>query len=342
MRNTYFLLLAFILGTGVAEAQQSPSLDGVISDFENLALAPDSYWDGSDLSGGFTSGLATFPNTYNPDWFAWNQWAYSSMADDSTAGFMNQFSAITANGYDPAGSGGSTYAVSYVLSDFLTNELIPVPILFSDSISHVVEGFYVTNGTYPYLSMLQGDEYTKKFGGESGDDPDYFKLLVWGMYDGTQTDTVKFFLSDYRFDNNNEDYIVDEWTWVDLESLGEVDSLMFSMESTDVGMFGINTPTFFCMDNLSILPDDAGIFDSPFAEINIVAYPNPTNGLICIEVDENDLYRLSVSDLCGNLVYSNEHFTGQGEIDLHGLAAGCYILQLQSSNSLGAQKIIIR
>jgi hypothetical protein len=190
--------------------------------------------------------------------------------------------------------------------------------------------------------MLQGDEYTKKFGGESGDDPDYFKLLVWGVYDGTQTDTVEFFLSDYRFDNNNEDYIVDEWTWVDLESLGEVDSLMFSMESTDVGMFGINTPTFFCMDNLSILPDDAGIFDSPFAEINIGAYPNPTNGLICIEVDENGLYRLSVSDLCGNLVYSNEHFTGQGEIDLHGLAAGCYILQLQSSNSLGAQKIIIR
>lgn len=342
MRKTYFLLLVFALGLSVVKAQQSPSPDGVVSDFENLGLAPNSYWDGSDLIGGFMSGLASFPNDYNPDWLAWNQWAYSTMADDSTAGFMNQFSAITAAGYDPAGSGGSTYAVSYVVSDFITTALIPVPLYFADSNPHVVEGFYVTNGTYPYLSMMHGDDYTKKFGGESGNDPDYFKLLVWGVLDSAQTDTVEFFLADYRFANNAEDYIVDAWTWVELEGLGEVDSLMFSMESTDVGMFGINTPTFFCMDNLSILPDDAGVFEPPYAKINIEAYPNPSHGRFFIEADDKALYRMSLSDLCGNLVYSNEHFKGQGEIDLQYLSAGCYIMRLESATAIGTRKIIIR
>jgi len=341
MRKTYFLLLVFALSPGVVKAQQNPALDGVISDFENLGLAADSYWDGSDLSGGFTSGLASFPNDYNPDFFSWNKWAYSSMADDTTAGFMNQFSAIPAAGYDPAGSGGNTYAVSYVITDYVTTELVPVPLYFSDSNAHVVEGFYVTNGTYPYLSMMHGDDYTKKFGGESGDDPDYFKLLVWGMYEGNGTDTIQFYLADYRFSDNNEDYIVDEWTWVDLESLGEVDSLMFTMKSTDIGMFGTNTPTFFCMDNLSILPENASISAPAFKDISLKTYPNPTNGFVRVEAEDQDTYHLSLTDLYGNFVYVNEDFRGSGQLDLNGLAAGCYILKLQSSNSIGTRKIII-
>jgi hypothetical protein len=32
-----------------------------------------------------------------------------------------------------------------------------------------VEGLYITNGTYPYLSMRDGDGFAKKFGGASGD-----------------------------------------------------------------------------------------------------------------------------------------------------------------------------
>jgi hypothetical protein len=263
MRNTYLLLLVLALSPGVVKAQQSNSPLQVISDFEDLALAPDSYWNGSDLSGGYISNLAFFPNDYNPDWMAWNQWAYSSMADDTTAGFLNQYSAITASGYDPAASGGSNYAVAYVISDFLTNELIPVPVRFADNRSHYPDGFYVTNGTYPALAMESGDDYSKKFGGESGDDPDYFKLMVWGMLNGTPgADTVEFFLADYRFANNDEDYIVKTWEWVDLSSLGLSDSLMFTLESTDVGMFGMNTPAFFCIDNFTVQFNSPG--GSPF------------------------------------------------------------------------------
>ncbi|MCK5465313.1 MAG: hypothetical protein KAI95_19935, partial [Bacteroidales bacterium] len=55
--------------------------DVVVSDFENLDLDPESYWNGSDGSGGFSSGLALFQNLYNPDFFSWEGWAYSNMSD---------------------------------------------------------------------------------------------------------------------------------------------------------------------------------------------------------------------------------------------------------------------
>jgi len=340
MRNTYFLLLVFAMSLGAVKAQQNVNTDGVISDFENLNLEPDSYWNGADYTGGFYSGLAYFPNSYDSTWGAWNNWGYSNMADDTTASWLNQFSAITASGYDPAGSMGSNYGIAFVSADLMTSQLIPISLHFSDSTSHLVEGFYITNATYPALAMLNGDDFSKKFGGESGDDPDYFKLMIWGFANGMQTDTIDFFLADFRFSNNDEDYIVDEWTWVDLETLGELDSLKFTMESTDIGMFGMNTPSYFCMDNLSILPDDAGLWDYAASPIKLKVYPNPSDGRFRVETDES-ISNLTVTDLRANIVYLDEGFSGNGELDLSGLAAGCYILKVETTKSFGAYRIIL-
>src|SRR5687767_7461020 len=79
-----------------------------ISDFENLALATDTFWDGSDLSGGFNSGNAYFVNDYNTSFASWSGFTYSNKADSITAGYGNQYSAITASGYN----GSTNYAVA--------------------------------------------------------------------------------------------------------------------------------------------------------------------------------------------------------------------------------------
>jgi hypothetical protein len=63
---------------------------------------------------------------------------------------------------------------------------------------------------------------------------------------------VHFYLADYRFEDNAEDYIVKTWEWFDLSSLGRADSLMCTLGSSDTGMFGMNTPAYFCVDNLTI------------------------------------------------------------------------------------------
>jgi hypothetical protein len=68
---------------------------------------------------------------------------------------------------------------------------------------------------------------------------------------GAVTGSVTFRLADYTFTNNAQDYIVDEWTLVDLAGLGSAASLNFSWASTDMSFGFINTPTYVALDNLS-------------------------------------------------------------------------------------------
>ena len=185
------------------------SEDCVISNFTNLSLMPESYWDGSDGSGGFRNGLAYFPNEKTT--WAWTGWVYSNKTNNTTSGYSNQFSAITGSGFEDETSDNRNYGVGYVSSDWITNLPLPLPFTFNDSRSHIVKGLYVTNSTYAALSMEHGDDFAKKFGGAEGNDPDYLKLLVWGLHDGTRTDTVEFYLADYRFEDNSKDFIIQTW-----------------------------------------------------------------------------------------------------------------------------------
>ena len=61
---------------------------------------------------------------------------------------------------------------------------------------------------------------------------------------------MDFLLADYTGDTGQ---LVDDWTFVDLASLGDnVKSLKFSLSSTDNGDWGMNTPAYFAMDDLTV------------------------------------------------------------------------------------------
>lgn len=294
--------------------------------FEELLLDPDSYWNGSDASGGFSSGGLFFINHYDPEFFSWDGWAYSNMADDTTAGFMNQYSAITAAGYDPAGSGGANYAVSWVPTDWMTGSTIPVTLVVEEDEAREFAGFYITNSTWTALSMELGDDFAKKFGGESEDDPDWLRLAVWGYNNGTASnDTVEFYLADYRFANNDEDYIVKTWEWVDLSVLGEVDSLKFDLWSTDIGDYGMNTPAYFCADNFYLIPDDLSVHET-LAESEFIAriYPNPSLGLLRINLDNDKSCKVEIFDLTGRKIYSKHAYNSDEGIDISNYPQGIY------------------
>ena len=241
--------------------------DYVISDLENLALDDESYWDGSDGSGNFISGQVKFPNSY--EFGIWGKWSYSNISDNTTPGYDNHFSAITGAGFDTISSGGKNYAVGFETIDWTSTFLPqPIPLKFSKNIPHEVKGLFVTNSTYTALSMENGDDFAKKFGGDTGDDPDWFKLSVWGMKSGIQTDIIEFYLADYRSNDSTEDYIVKTWQWIELSSLGEVDSLMFDLTSSDTGDFGINTPLYFAVDNIYTVPSILTL-ENPVADIRV-------------------------------------------------------------------------
>jgi hypothetical protein len=220
----------------------------MIVDFEDLSLQPESYWNGSDLSGGFAAGGAWFGNNYDTMYGSWDGFAYSNITDTASTGWDAQYNAITGGGYGAS----ENYAIGFA------GWMGPPTITFESAV--MVAGFYVTNNNYTYDAILSGYGVAKAFGGASGDDEDWFMLTIAGKDSaGDVTGTVDFYLADYRFADNGLDYVLDDWAWVDLSRLGAVKSLEFGMSSTDNDpVWGMNTPGYFVMDSI-VVPEPAGL-----------------------------------------------------------------------------------
>jgi hypothetical protein len=223
------------------------TLNRRVATFESLTLANNAFWNGSDNSGGFENGGFYFPNYYSS--VAWSGFAYSNRTDNSVAGIPGQYTAYAGKGVEDS----DNYGVAYVFGSLLRANIQDA----ADGTT--VSGMYVTNNNFAYHSMKNGDAIAKKFGGTSGNDPDWFKLTVIGINSlGHQTGEVEFYLADFRFDDNSKDYIVDDWKWVDLTSLGDIAKIEFRLSSSDGGSgAGMNTPGYFCFDNLNAkAPED--------------------------------------------------------------------------------------
>jgi hypothetical protein len=218
-------------------------VDLEVIDFEELQLDQTGYWNGSDGSGGFKTRHAEFPNSYDNDWQSWSGFSYTNHTDVTTPEYQNMYSSITGSGAE----GSEKYAVYNYFNDKADTVWFDLP--------SKINGISVSNSTYAYLTILNGNPFARKFGGETGSDPDWFKLTVTGLTDeGVVSDSVEIMLADFRFDDNNRDYILDEWRVIDLSSLGYVKGLVFEISSSDTGQYGINTPSYVCIDNIKYIP----------------------------------------------------------------------------------------
>jgi hypothetical protein len=227
------LTLAFV--AGVFFASPAYSLTATFDDLGLSTVAPGEFLDPPTSGGSFVSGGITFLNDGSFSGFS-----ASTTMDSTTPGFGNQYSNITGSGSDGSAGFGIAFSNSTIVL------ATPQTVLGAD----------FTNTTYAALSMSTGDSFSKQFGGATGDDPDFFRLLVEGIDGvGGTTGIVELMLADYRFANNALDFILDEWLFLDLTSLGVVSELRFDFESSDVGGFGINTPTYFAIDNLVTIPE---------------------------------------------------------------------------------------
>lgn len=307
-----------------------PNISGdyTITDFENLTLDANSAWDGvQDEFSTFESGLTSFSN-YKGEW-SWENWTYSNVTDNTTPGFGNQFSAITGSGLNSA-----NYGVGYIGNDWGTYEPIPLSFSLKNGVSYEVEGLFITNSTYSALTIQDGDDFTTKFGGVDGTNPDYFKLIIWGEKDGNKTgDEIDFYLADYRFADDREDYIVNTWQWVDLSSFGEVDKVYFSIESSDVGEWGINTPTYFNIDNIYVVNKEVTSVKEENV-LSVAVYPNPVKDVVFVRTENNQNAKVNIYNIQGNVVYSNSNYVSDSAISLSNLASGQYIVQVIQNESV--------
>lgn len=225
MKKFYFSL---ICATVLVSAQaQTPA----IATFEDLDLAAESYWDGSDESAMFVSGGYTFINNY-VDWGGYSSWdgfAYANLTATDYTTLADQYNCCVGHG----ANNSQTYGVAYYSAYMGTEPTV----IASDASAFQATGCYVTNAAYAYTSMLNGDSYTKKF-----DDTDWFLLTATGYLADEPTGTAQFYLA-------SDGQIVSDWQYFDLSSLGLVDEIHFTLSSSDTGDWGMNTPAYFCIDN---------------------------------------------------------------------------------------------
>ncbi len=213
--------------TAAALLTAASSTQALVVDFDDNTLAADTFFNPA-AAASFTSQGVNFDHAWNFG-CCWGNFTYSNRTDTTTAGFTNDRSAITGDG---AGAGQDNYGVSFGGGAYID---------FGQST--LVNSAELTNTTYAYLSMLNGDGFAKQF--EAGD---FFRLTINGLDSGGGI------ISSVLFSLAEGTDLVDEWTFVDLSALGSVHGLSFDYSSSDVGQFGINTPTYFAIDNIDIQP----------------------------------------------------------------------------------------
>ena len=334
MKNNYnrfsrIVAASFTFALFTATAQTNSTLD-----FETFTLsAGATYSPGTSTP--FQQGDASFQYKYSSGYWS-GGFAYTRVNDSINGTYTNLYGVRAYNGY----TGSATYVVGQ--NHAVLNLTAP---------QTTVNGFYVTNTTYAYKSILKGDQFSRKFGDTTGTGsgttiaqgsyPDYFKLIVRGYKNGSlKSDSATFMLADYTFTNNAQDYVLNSWQYVNTSGLGEVDSLVFSLRSTDAGAFGMNTPGFFAVDNMVLSrPSVATVVRAESATPLVSVYPNPFSSLLVIDM-QNATGTACLRDMSGKIVLQSAWLVGKTSIDVSELASGVYLLELTAGSTRQVNRIV--
>lgn len=202
--------------------------------------------------------------------------------------------------------------------------------------------FHYTNTTFAYNSMRYGDLIGKKFGGDSGTDADYFTLtvLLHGKNissNSYQCDTLKLPLADFTFADNAQDYIVRNWKEAAIY-MPLLDSMEFLLSSSDVGDWGMNTPSFFVLDALEF--DLVESVNTPKRNQTIPVYPNPSSSRITMELPAKllDIQWLDMQGRKCNVELANIASKEDGffiyDANIQHLSAGIYQINLLTAQGV--------
>lgn len=241
----HLLLAASALCFGVMANAQT------VSDFENLTLGTDTfYFDAAANGYNFNSGNTTLYGTftdYGGGFYGGEGFTYSNVFDTTnctTCYDMHfQYAAKPGVGYDSS----ENYAVAFAYSPAKMK-------LDAPAAGMKVAGFMVANTTWGYSYGI---------GTYGAANNGWAKLHVRGFLNGTLVDSVNYYLSDYRTTTPAaERGTLKGWDWVNLQSLGNVDSLTFRLVSSN-DLY----PAYFALDNFVTMED--GVACAEILNLNI-------------------------------------------------------------------------
>lgn len=192
----------------------------------------------------FESGNATFYG--NVSWNTlWGNFNCSNGTDTMNTAYDATAASITGSGFGSS----ANYGIAFVPTDFMgpvPSATIPVGLKLNNAaVGKHVAGVYYSNAvfTYRYIADTANHFAANHF---------YMKLLMRGYLNGVKSaDSVMVTLADFTDTNT---VLVNKWKWANLTALGNVDSVTFDLVSNDTaGGFGINTPSYFAIDNFTTL-----------------------------------------------------------------------------------------
>ena len=233
-------LLAIVMTAGLVQA--------TMIDFNSKAPVPgDGYYrPTTDGSHDWQDGHGSFNMDVTFGGGAWAGFTYSDVNDTTTAGYLNQY-AVYGAGSGTGFGGSGAYAVGYM------DSYGGVSPTLSFASGQRVNSIYVNNTTYAALDMHSGSGFSTAFTTD-----DWFRLSVKGTDSLGASLTQEFNLADftgYSEGDNKDDYMVNEWTKVDLTSLGnDVVSLEFTVASSQSG-----TPSYFAIDQIDAIPEPSSV-----------------------------------------------------------------------------------
>lgn len=254
----------------------------------------------------FESQVFTFTHLKDQSSFGGTSWDGFTVANSSSNDYSN-FS-VTTDQWDIMAKGGKNgegepYLVTYIPSDWMGDyspKTQNAEVKFTENKLRTFGGVYVSNSIYLINSITKGDGFAKQF-----NNGDYAAVVFHGYVNGEANGkTVKYYLVDYRADGTENHIANTGWEWVDLTSLGEVSSIQISIESSDAGAYGINTPAYCAFDKFTAsVANSEGEKENtptditPATELNV--YSN--NGTIYVENAETEVV---VYDIMGRELYS--------------------------------------
>lgn len=231
-KNTVFQLAIDLADNGYEE---------IVEDLIDMMGLSDASWDGFTMS-------KNADNSEQSNWFA-NQWgnmAGGGIQTDAEGNVLKDANGVVLT--DP----NVPYLVGFISDMSWVGGMLGVPVT-TPSLQTILYdtyyavGMYVNSSAWTYWGNLHGDGFARAL----DKDGDYFKLIIHGLdenYDDSGK-TVEYYLA------KNEGGTLTQspnWEWVDLSSLGEIGGLRYTMASSDVGFYGMNTAAFFCMDKLQV------------------------------------------------------------------------------------------
>lgn len=230
------------------------AMDAAPIGFEDIPVAAGSFLNNAP-GGVWHSGGARLPNSFT-DWgggfTSWTGFAISAVTGNVLgSGNLQDRNFLPYQFQTIAGSArsGSNFAVGFVSSFGSTAIELPAGMDSPVSIA-------IANNLYTWAAITHGDAFAKKFGGPDGTDPDFLTLTIKGLdANDVILGSVEVTLADFRDSGN---FVLADWLTVDLSVLGSgVRHIDFAMNSSDIGPFGMNTPAYFVMDDLVVIPEPA-------------------------------------------------------------------------------------